>query len=264
MLIRELFESPISDMSHLGDWERNSSFRHEQDRKLVTNPKAIRKIKAMWKYPEEVNFNIILINNAEANRWTEMGSVSREKLQRMFPKTIAEIEPLLKRDEVNIIFTNNKGDQRVPITGWIMAHRFGHALWRNAREEHYYFNQAVRTLGEHLTALMRLYGVRTTLFDRETRYLAQAIGTFKSARDKKLRNAFELVHELFAQYIMTGQITFNDVPKVLKVGRNYRSLQGDEDDLYAANRLLQFDLPYELGKYFETACHHSVGKIFVM
>ena len=146
MFIKELFEAPISDISFTGDWEKNSSFR-AQDRKLLTNPKAITKIKAMWKFPEDINFNIICVNHKEAKNHIEVGLVDKEYIIKGFAETGDEIYKNLKGDEINVIFTNNNGSEGVPMTGWIMAHRLGHAInvsnRRRGREnEIYYWNEA--------------------------------------------------------------------------------------------------------------------------
>lgn len=266
----ELFEAPISDISHIGDWEKNSSFRHEQDRKLLTNPKAVTKIKSMWRFPDDITYNIILINNAEANRWTEEGVVPHTKLKEMFPRTFSEIAPLIRDDEVNIIFTNNKGDARVPMTGWVMAHRFGHAMLRY--QKNYYFNEAVAIFERHLAELMDDYGVRSDGYRQSTpaltstvsRHLAHAIGTFKSARDRKLRNTFEMIHELFAQYIITGTVKFNPPPRYIKAG-NKTFIYKYDDEMYERTvSAVVNDIPYEMNPYFESAIHSVVGKVLVM
>lgn len=267
-----LEEMPISNINHLGNWDKNSSFRHVQDRKLLTNPKAVTKIKSMWKYPDYVNYNIILINNAEANQWTEEGLVGFEKLKSMFPKTHSEIAPLLKDDEVNIIFTNNKGAARVPMTGWVMAHRLGHALFRGGKN--YYFKESVDVIERYLKELMDDYGIRPNApsYDRSTpslgsttsRNIAHAICTFKSAREKKLRTSFEMVHELFAQYVINGTVKFNPPPRSIKVGNSTYPFRYDEESYQRTIHAVVDDMPYEVNPYFDAAINSVVGKVLVM
>jgi len=273
-----LEEAPISDITHYGDWDKNSSFK-DQDRKLLTNPKAVAKMKAMWKYPEEVNYNILLVNNAEANRFAEIGIVGDVGgkgdawLQKYMPKTAEELISNLKSDEVNIIFTNNKGAERVPMTGWIMAHRFGHVLNRTTMgdAESFYFQEAVTTLARYLASLAECYNIplngigygrrdHNALFSTNIRKLVCAIGKSKAARDGNLRTTYEFVYELFAQYIINGRITFNPVPEKAKVGRTNYSIGDDAD---RANSLL-IDCGDELESYFSTAAYHAVGMVLVM
>ncbi len=269
-----LDEAPISDITHLGNWEKNSGFR-DQDRKLLTNPKAITKIKSMWRYPDEVDYNVILLNNPEGNRHTEIGDIGDINsciswLQNNMPKTAPEIIENLKGDEVNIIFTNNKGAARVPMTGWIAAHRFGHAIFRFGRS--HYYEQAAKTLDRYLGDLAQQYGIRSNAYayaqykhleSTTSRNLMSAICSFKSARDGKLRNTFEAVHELFAQYIFTGELTFNDIPHTVKIGNVPYSYRGGDDYDYD-NRAIKDDLAMELKDYFETAIHYAVGRVYVM
>ncbi|RYF11267.1 MAG: hypothetical protein EOO77_19735 [Oxalobacteraceae bacterium] len=267
-----LEEMPIQSITRLGDWDKSSSFRDGKDRKLLTSEKAIQKMKAMWKYPDEVDYNILLINNAEANRHTEVGVVPRDKLASMFPKTISAIEPLLRDDQVNIIFTNNKGAARVPLTGWVMAHRFGHAMQRFGTS--YYFDEAVKELDKALGELMVHYGARpndkasfrrpSALNSTNSRGLLHALCTFRSAREKKLRNSMEAVHELFAQYIFTGRIKFNPIPRHYQYGSVNYSFRGDEEDYEAEHDLFAETVIYNLENYFETAIHNVVGKVLVM
>lgn len=274
---KELTEAPIADISHIGNWEKNSSFG-TQDRKLLNAPKAIAKMKAMWKYPEDVDFNIMLINNVEARNWTEEGIVERDRLAQMFPKTITEIEPLIRSDQVNILYTNNKGSERVPMTGWIMAHRYGHALMRGGKS--YYFKEAHEVLDRYLTDVMVGYGInsgssqnrfssgyaaRTPMLENPiTVKLAQEIFTFRAAREKNLRNSHEALHELLAQFMITGKIGINPLPRQIKWKNGYYHYKLDDQDYKQDCHNLEHDLTYELQQYFETAIHGSVGKILVM
>ena len=275
-----LDEMPISNISMHGDWAKNSGFK-DQDRKLLSNPKAITKIKAMWKYPEEVDYNIMMVNNAEGNRHTEIGDVgdiaaAAKWLEAEMPKTAPELIANLRGDQVNIIYTNNKGSERVPMTGWIMAHRFGHAIFRAryGKQQSYCYEESAKTLSRYLSDLAEQYGIPVNgvgyglrqynaLNATTTRNLMSAICTFKSARDGNLRNTFEALHELFAQYILNGSVKFNDIPKSVKVSRGYYGYRGG-DDYDMDNRTIVQDLAMELNEQFETAVHYAVGKVYVM
>jgi hypothetical protein len=283
MKMHELFEAPISDINHIGDWDRNSSFR-DQDRKLLTNPKAVSKIKSMWKYPEETMFNVLLVNHPDGNKWTEQGDVTEEWLAENMPRVYPQIKPLLKGDEVNIIFTNNKGSERVPMTGWIMAHRFGHALESSQarRRSAYYFGEAVQLFTEVVFDVVGHYGIRYSptgwgfqstnpiknrFSMRETTALRgffHAVATFRSAREGNIRDGNEVILELLAQYMTTGKIRFNDIPKSFKYGRNYYSFRGDQETYDQVNYQFTQELPMQLRDYLETAIHDTEGMIFVM
>jgi hypothetical protein len=281
MLLLELMEAPIDDFNLYGDWSRNSSFRHEQDRKLLQNPKAVQKIKNMWSNTP-VSFNIMLVNSPEANRFMEEGAVTIEWLQTNMPKTLAEIE--LADSSINVIFTNNKGDQRVPMTGWIMAHRLSHAfsrydfgVMRGSQRQFPDFQEARSYILQTFSMVIRmLYHQNfpelgssrddfriTAEQDRLFVNLFHKVGTFKSARDGKIRNEMEFTHECFAQYITTGRVRFNPLPAHIKSGRSHLSLKGSEFDVEYYNQSLT-DCAEYLEEQFNQLLHRAVGKILVM
>lgn len=287
MLATDLFEAPIEDFNLVGDWSRNSSFRHEQDRKILTNPRAQEQIKHKWS-KTIVPFSMYFVNSPEANRFTEIGEVDSEWLANKMPKTFAQIN--IRDDAVNVIFTNNKGDQRVPMTAWIIAHRLGHATDRKEGARESEEQQEIRDMVFRYISPIFRDGYGYDYFpDSERRYAGkyrysastweahrrseqilvaffEAIGTMRSARSKKLRNQFEFFHELFAQYIITGKITFNDLPRHLSFGRfgnNRLSFKGGPGDYEYYNDQLQ-GLAEALGDYFNALMYSLVGRIFVM
>jgi hypothetical protein len=283
MYLRDLFEAPISDISHIGNWEKNSSYR-EQDRKLLTSPKAVAKIKSMWKYPRETMFNIILINHPDANKHTEVGQIDHDWLEKNMPRVFPQIEPLLKDDEINILYTNNKGAERVPMTGWIMAHRLGHALYAyhsRGKGAGYYFNEAhqdferttLMVLKHYGIAGAREYGWGTTTrsssrldVNGPTLGFLREVCTFKSARDHNIRNPYEVTHECLAQYMLTGKIVFKNIPKHFKYGNSYYGFRKNPNapEAYEYMNVAYQSLADMMVENFENALVHSEGMILVM
>jgi hypothetical protein len=264
----ELTEAPIADITHVGNWEKNSSFRDPRDRKLLTSVKALDKIKTMWKYPEDEDYNIILLNHPEGHRYQEMGFTDIERLPGMFGKTWDQIEPMIKDDQINIIYTNNSGSERVPMTGWIMAHRMGHALYAG-RGRSYYMEEACQTLFRYLKDYTEEYGFhlgnQSTAFTKKGPLMAllYEVCTFKGARERNMRNVYEVFFDLFAQYIFRGKLIFNPLPRSFRYGNTTYSYQGDDLDFQHWNNSMD-DLNYELSSMFDTAIRYSVGKVLVM
>jgi hypothetical protein len=89
------------------------------------------------------------------------------------------------------------------------------------------------------------------------KHLSHALGTFKSARDKNLRDYFEIYNELFAQYLITGKVTLSELPKMIKVGRDALYVRDQEayeemKDLGSLERTLEYyfdELLSEAGQY---------------
>ncbi len=287
MKMHELFEAPISDISHVGNWEKNSSYG-TQDRALLNNPKAVQKIKSMWKYPQESMFNVILVNHADARLHSEIGIVTPEWLAKEMPRVWPDIQPLIKANEINIIFTGNSADQRVPMTGWVMAHRFGHAMEANHRrntpsrswggmgtdpskgQKTYLFGEAYNTFIRVMMEIMEAYGMGQPpaySYSRlptngPLRGFLHAVCTFRAARESNIRNPLEVLFECLAQYMLTGKVRFNPAPKGFRYGRNYYAVRDEDYQQHAQNEL--DGLAYMLEEYFEHAIGNLEGQILVM
>jgi hypothetical protein len=178
------------------------------------------------------------------------------------------------------VFVGNKGDSKVMMTPWIMAHRFGHAVQAGTRmkgggspwvaaEEHFF-----RGINE---LLRDFYGIeKNNIFttklnwnlQKEYSALFNAIGTQRSSRTGQIKRPYEFFYELFAQYLGTGKITLNPLPKKKEYGRKAwgRSTQslnmqpGSEEESQYTTEILARDM--EL--MFDDVLSSSVGKIFVM
>ena len=278
-----LTEAPIEDYNLLGDFERNSSYRKPVDRKLLTNPKAAAKIQAQWsktKFP----FNMYFINSPEAGHHREVGMVNQAWLEANMPKALAEIN--IRSDAINVLYTGNSADQHVPMTGWIMAHRLSHAMDRSKGNKRDVFEVGeareamFRTMGSILTDAYGIAGApqsqkqwsnaRTNEYgpnwNTVYRRFYETIGTMRSARERKIRDEFEFLHELFAQYIITGKVDFNPLPQGFgfregNSNRYARMAHPGDADYY--NGLLE-DLADTLYWTFENILGSVVGKTFVM
>lgn len=271
----ELQEAPMDTIQTVGDFTKGSSFTSKADRALVTHPVAVQKIKDFFKNTTE-NFDFYFVNTKHARKHTEVGEVKPEFI---FDELMITPDQLkdgkINENNITVFFTNNKGAERAPLTPWIMGHRFGHVVrrmyaWKdelnpwvdrmlNNMLEDYgfpmppkyaYTDNAYRTTREHQIA---------------TRHLCETIGTFKSARDKNLRDYFEFHYELFTQYLKDGDVKFNPLPDTLITGhgafgskKTRRLLNREEAEEYLIE--LQRDYHY----YAENVLTECVGKIFVM
>lgn len=274
-----LVEVPIRDITHIGDFNKSSSFRKKADRELVSNPKLVQKLRNKFENTHH-DFDFYFVNSPEGNRHTEVGKVTMEWLKENMPKAAKQIrEP--DGETIVVIFTNNKGAQGIPATPWILAHRIGHALARysqnfgtTARQFHAY-TEHVNHLWSSTAELLDYYYQTPNFPDKEpgfrtrnradellARNFWEQIGTFKSARDNKLRDHFEFANELIAQYLTTGEIKFNQLPEVIK-GKNKRYLTKDQDKRHEIeNDMLRMarDIDYYIDALFGSA----YGSILVM
>lgn len=229
-LLTLLGEAPINDINLIGNWEDNDRPRgyDKPSIAMLKNPNYLEKIKHKWRNTEE-DYDIYLLRSKEGNKYTEVGEIDED-----FIKNKLHIDLQIDPNHITIIFTNNKGVEKVPLTPWIMAHRFGHALARKSgrRESEGDYDNIYKQVEQLLAYVQRkLYPNSVSrddniynagYFVRREKYflhIANALGTMKSARERKLRASFELTNELIAQYIVTGKIQLNSdyakYPKVL-------------------------------------------------
>jgi len=276
-----LLEVPIRDITHIGDFKKNSSFRRNADRQLVSNPKLVQKLRNKFENTHH-EFDFYFINSPEGNKHTEVGKVDMEWLQKNMPKAAKYIkEPDPDGETIVVIFTNNKGAQGIPATPWILGHRIGHVLsrysmnFRNTGRQYHAYTEFVNHLWSS-TAEFLEYFYNDSRFptkepqlrneNRADQLLAknfwEQIGTFKSARDNKLRDHFEFANELIAQYLTTGNIKFNQLPEVIK-GKNKRYLTNDpkkRQEIEHDISRMENDVDY----YIDTLFGSAYGSILLM
>ena len=102
------------------------------------------------------------------------------------------------------------------------------------------------------------------------RQVAHALGTFKSARDRKLRNVFEFTNEVVAQYIITGKVVFNrEFPKILPTYFTWGTPQGPHSvqitpELQEEIDNTISDFETDIYAWVDNLVDSAIGKIFVM
>lgn len=266
MKIRDVTETPLVDIEPVGDFDKPGGFRSQYDKRIVTNPIVHQRAKQFFSRSPH-DFRIYPINVPGGSKHLETGEVSMEWLEQNLPKAAAVLnDKPLKEGEIVIFFTNNTGTDKVPLTPWMMAHRIGHVL-RVKRTD------AWKVLETELTTWIQetmLYVYRRAIqsFDiyssPEAGALFSAIGTMRSARTtKRYKRPYEFVYELFAQYINSGEIKFNELPEELQFGRQVRRVSGSTLDYVEYNNQLD-TLGRTLEYYFSSILTDAENKIFVM
>jgi len=269
-------ESPLADYVPMGDFDKPGPFRGA-DKKLVVHPtNQIKAQKFFEKTPYD--FRLFFSNISGTGRYSEYGVMSTDNIKEIF-KDQAESIIDGHEDAITVVFVGNKGDSKVPLTPWIMAHRFGHAVqatdrmsgWSTWKEAEKMFFGSVNELLDEYYGKASDYGkVPKWNFTPEYNALFNAIGTQRSSRKGEIRRPYEFLYEIFAQYLKTGSVEFNPLPNNLGYGRKawgtptkYLKLKSDynndPDRKQAAERLAN-----DMGYMFDDVLSSSVGKIFVM
>lgn len=270
-----LKEDSVENIQMMGDWDSPKQYGWSKaDTGILKSTKGLEKIKTKWKISEPVD--IYLLKGKDYRKYVELGEVPFE-----FIRDTLKLDVPIDSDHITIFYTQNTGAEKIPATPWTLAHRFGHALAR--KQGMALRNQAYTNIQKTVDGLFDsvgklVYG-RTARDSYSSDYatlrkyrreLANALGTFKSARDRNLRADFEFVNEIIAQFIITGDVKLNrQLPRVLPMkyawgkpsgywSRNLSQEQKDdlENILYQKESELWYDI--------DTAIKDSVGNIYVM
>jgi hypothetical protein len=265
-------EMAINSFVKVGDWESSAKKKYgfdHIDAKILNNKKATEKIHRSWSNSKN-NFDFYFVRTKQAYKHVEIGQVSSEWVRNNLS---LDIEP--KEDSITVIFTNNTGSEKIFISAWTLAHRLGHAIRRDKTFEKHFNDEVRRDFDE---ILQYVYGISIDRYnslrpdyEKQRKAIFLAVGTMKSARNNILRNSDEFVYELLAQYIISGKITFNDLPRSLIVDRkmawgrpNYRTKNMVDETAYKEyNEMLHSNaVKYEYN--LDTIFNGLEGLMFVM
>jgi hypothetical protein len=270
-------EAPLADYQPIGDFNKPGPFRGS-DKKLVPHPvNQLKTAKFFEKTPYD--FRLFFSNIPGTGRYSEFGPMRPDAVQEVFEKNA---EQILRNSEdtITVVFVGNKGDSKVMLTPWMMAHRIGHAIqagerrgdkngtWR-AAEDHFF--------GTVNNIIADYYGKKSTnqfgnkvnnSLAKEYNALFNAIGTQRSSRNNEITRPYEFLYELFAQYLGTGNVTLKPLPKQQDYGRkawgkSTQSLRlnpdAEEDSTYATEVLGR-----DMELMFDDVLSSIVGKVLVM
>lgn len=270
-------EMALAKYGTFGDFTKPGPFRGP-DKKLVPHTKNIEKATKFFEQTP-YDFRLFFSNVPGTGKYSEYGSMTPQQITDVFGEQAPEIING-SENAITVVFVGNKGDSKVMLTPWMMAHRFGHAVnrgtykagsvgaWKEA--EKHFFNTVNSLLNDYYGKLGRSSTEVKYELTPEYNALFNAIGTQRSSRSNQIKRPYEFFYEIFAQYLGTGQITLNPFPTNLGYGRkawgnptrfmNIKPEYRDETERQHAAEILARDM--EL--MFDDVLSDSVGKIFVM
>lgn len=273
-------------MQKIGNWDKAKEKLSSQktvygwnkaDVNLLDSSR-IEKIQQKWeKLPQQVDAYMVL--GPKIHNFQQIGRVSEEWVRDNLKITPEQWQGP-NEDVITVFFTQNRGGSKIPMTPWILAHRFGHGIRGSAQRGNPYFYELLNnTLSFFQKMAKRLYfpdnsyynqyiDVRKT--DQAVMAMLNKIGTFRSARNNSLVNEYEFLYDCFAQYIITGKITFNDLPRTIEYGKRYwgKSSQHyssiNDEPLYQELNQRLHSYAKALAQEFNIVLDDSLGEIFVM
>lgn len=283
--IEFMYESAVDEMAlskytTFGDFTKPGPFRGP-DKRLVPHPKnQLKTQKFFEKTPYD--FRLFFSNIPGTGKYSEHGPMSPEQIRKVFPEDAANQIIDGHDDSITVVYVGNKGDAKVMLTPWLMAHRFGHSIQAGVRgkqgfsewdeAEKHFFGTVNNLLDEYYSKIGKPYYIPAMKWTMTQEYngLFNAIGTQRSSRTGQIRRPYEFMYELFAQYLGTGKISLNPFPTNLGYGRkvfgrptkymNIKPEYRDTDDRKHASEVLAGDMEM----MFNDVLASSVGKIYVM
>jgi hypothetical protein len=284
---KNMDEMALSSYKTFGDFTKPGPFRGA-DKRLIPHPKSELKTQKFFENTP-YDFRLFFSNEPGFGRYSEYGPMSPDEIQKLFPKEQAEAIINGHDDAITVVFVGNKGDSKVMLTPWIMAHRFGHSIQAGARgnkgwsawgeAEKHFFTTINNLLNEYYGKVDRFpdsgYGrpkSERMNFNLTPEYnaLFNAIGTQRSSRSGQIKRPYEFLYELFAQYLGTGSIKLNPLPSNLGYGRKnwgtpskYMNIKPEFRDEAERGQISDM-LANDMELMFNDVLSNSVGQIFVM
>ena len=276
-----LKEAPLTTYQTIGDFDKPASFKDPRDISSIRNPVTVEKLTNIFKNVD-ANFDFYFVNKPGLRKFAEKGKATEDFIYTPYPNGLGlDRETLLvNKDHITVFFVGNSAADKIPMTGWTIAHRFGHVLNRT-----YQFQEYTKWLDKQFDELLGMYSVNkpsesgrfmsgyenqyyknSRKFDLAKGRLFNTIGTMRSAREGRVhRRYYEFYYELFVQYLKDGDVKFNPLPKNILVGfgpygsktiASTRNLPEAQEQL----DMIANTIPY----YVNDVINSSVGDIFVM
>jgi hypothetical protein len=256
--VATITESPIGDIHTHGDFTQPGSLR--KDDLSLTTPKRQNKIKqVLQKAPVLIDLHFVNQKNPididqhlKQPQWGGgIGFTSPEQLQLLYNITITA-----NPHAVNIVMLQNEGDERLPLTPWIIGHRIGHLLYHAHQLD---FEEIFRKFFSRLEGIQVEYK-GDSMIDLPFPVIAKVFGTTRACREGMIRagRVAEWVYECFAQMCVIGTIAFNPAPPTIGDGK---ATYTTDETLYV-NKLFGRCRAYLLEE-FTKLLKQTIGQIVV-
>lgn len=268
-LFEALTEAPIGDISLHGDFDAPGSMDYEGNdptgapRKLVQKPAYHHALRRFFKNcPYVVHVHFVNLRGLYGTM-----KLNSEEVKKTFG---LDLQP--DPEAINAIYSSNQGDDAVPLTPWIVAHRLGHAM---AQENKGAFDSYWDNLIDNFEVISQL--LVNPLGDSKRYAPPQAavmmLGTTKMCRDGNVSRAGEWFHDSVAQYILTGKVTLlparqarNNIPFTIAQGWGYPSgeytIKADAD--FDAVDAITTDIVKKTETWIKRLLRKNVGPHFLV
>tara|TARA_B100000424_G_scaffold126555_1_gene95804 strand:- start:4506 stop:5432 length:927 start_codon:yes stop_codon:yes gene_type:complete len=308
MRYKEFFkEAPISDFRPMGDYddEIDQDYYDDSDAEYYTGPawttgekkkihskKWQNKVAKSWSKTKN-NYILIPVAGEDAYNYEiiERGVVDVSEVQEDFPQGYEFLQELniidqqgkrteQHQDKTVVFFLGNAAADWVATSGWMLLHRLGHGSRTTRGKENPAYTQILTQIIQGLQSIYGNFGVdiRLDANYNSSRYKnssawadygLQKIMTTGSARRNKVRDRFEGLYEMWAQYLNSGSvklkapdsIDLTNVNSVPNPKEEQELTEMDKDILSGSIEDLEETLNEELFPAFEQSI---AGEIILM
>jgi hypothetical protein len=270
--VQELDEAPISLNTIDMGVHHTSSFR-DDDHKLHNSHKGQEKIKKVW-HSSVTDVELYLIDvGITPEKALELATYGTNALSSDEDTEIADLvrfkDSITARpDVITLIYTQNEGSNRIPLTGWMIAHRLFHTFFeQKSRLDDdtaplmFKANKIFQFAMGEITDICISIG-----FEQWKLPIACSIGTTKACRDFNLTQYAEFVPECFAQYMLSGNVKLKHLPKHL-ILPSLGSLPSVDRDISYRLDWVNYcidDLEAKLNQKFGDIISQAKGKLFAL
>lgn len=280
-----MLEMPVNKFEKLGnedDWKTRQTFDKHSHNDL-NNPEYGVTVKKAFEN-SDTDFNLYFLNNKEVghidsdNFQGEMGVAEEDSS--FWNSAGLNYSDFQDDDSVSIIFVGNSGDKLVKMTPWVLAHRIGHAIQSNKNQSNNtaysiksIFEEIENTLVMLINYILEDYKIPIQIksitdykYEKEILAVMHRVGTFKSARTNSITRPYEFIYECFAQYLITGEVKFNEELKPITLSDEdehdpyTRKYKFKKTDVWYTNNYGRGGIEY----YFNDLLGEMVGKVLVM
>ncbi len=262
-------------------WYKTMTHYDESDISVIESPdNVLNKLnEKLSSRGVKFNFFFYHLEKPDYDEHLGFGEVSEtETLTRLFGEDASKIQEITSDDAITIVFTGNQADGlKINFrSAWILMHRISHAFCDSS-----IYNYVDRFIFLCRVLARKYYGnpnywnefffidrYDTMDTDHDASFLnlfGKLLCTTKAARDGNLDRPYEWIHEVFAQYMMTGKVRFNDLPKHICLGEGLSENMVDNTFLQErVNKITREIFPRYIEKRFKRFLDASKGKIFVV
>jgi hypothetical protein len=278
MRFRQLFEAPIEAIHTYGDMSNPQSLRGS-DIRLVSSETGQEKIKRVLfniPVPVVLHFVNIPVNMKGKNLVKHLKQnpviFTPEEFTKKYGKYRIKLN--VYPNAVNVVYLENEGGNRLPLTPWIIAHRMMHMFIyarKSLPDSMHRFANIYREYMEILFELLEITYDRNHFICLEIIY---NILPTKAARKRNLNSAGEMWIELFALYCVTGKVYFNSLTieqfmTIMKNSVRFPNYLSNEQKQEYQEKLDTFNiemknLAEELSTIYLDLLQENIGRILVL